>query len=171
MANFRGFVFVCMSCLILAAAVILVEADKCGDDIQGLVNNCSPILSGNPPSAVCCCLIRSADLGCVCPKVTPQIAALVNVPKLVSLVESCGRNVPHHTQCGSIYFTLQLNSFIYDHCIALFYFIQSLMLQLFICFSIQLFCRHCNALIFECNSQPLDKKSYCRFGVHLLHII
>lgn len=100
MANFRGFVFVCI-CLILAA-VNHVEADKCGDEIQGLVNNCSSILSGKSPSAVCCGLIRSADMGCVCPKVTPQIAALINVPKLVSLVESCGRNVPHHTQCGSI---------------------------------------------------------------------
>ena len=105
MANFRGFVFVCMSCLILAAALNHVEADKCGNEIQGLVNNCFSILLGKSPSAACCSLIRSADTGCVCPKVTPKIAEKINVPKMVNLIESCGRNVPNHTQCRIIYFT------------------------------------------------------------------
>lgn len=98
MATFRGFGFVCI-CLILVADI---EADKCGDEVQGLVNNCSSILLGESPSAVCCGLIRSADMGCVCPLVTPQIAKLVNVSEAVSVIESCGRSVPHHTQCGSI---------------------------------------------------------------------
>nr|ABK23395.1 unknown [Picea sitchensis]ABK25747.1 unknown [Picea sitchensis] len=100
MANLRGFLFVSI-CLILAAASH-VEADKCGNQIQGLLNKCSPILLGKSPSAACCGLIRSADMGCVCPKVTPQIAKQINVSKVVSVVKSCGRNVPHRTRCGSI---------------------------------------------------------------------
>eukprot|EP01018_Ginkgo_biloba_P029579 Gb_20752 [translate_table: standard] len=79
-----------------------VEADRCSDQVQGLVNACKPIVYGQSPSAVCCNLIRSGDTACVCPKVTPQLAALVDVRKAVRIVESCGRKVPHHFKCGSI---------------------------------------------------------------------
>ncbi|GLJ32872.1 hypothetical protein SUGI_0662040 [Cryptomeria japonica] len=101
MASVRAslvFVFVMM----LGVVVSRVRGDKCGDEIQGLATNCAPILQGNAPSAACCGLIRSADMSCVCPKVTPEIAASINVTQVVSVVESCGRNVPHHTRCGSI---------------------------------------------------------------------
>ncbi|GLJ42362.1 hypothetical protein SUGI_0877330 [Cryptomeria japonica] len=80
----------------------VVGGDKCGEEMQGLASNCAPILLGNAPSAACCAVIRSADMSCVCPKVTPAIAAYINVPQVVSIVQNCGRNVPHHTRCGSI---------------------------------------------------------------------
>ncbi|GLJ42364.1 hypothetical protein SUGI_0877380 [Cryptomeria japonica] len=80
----------------------VVGGDKYGEELQGLASNCAPILLGNAPSAACCGVIRSVDLSCVCPKVTPAIAAYIIAPKVVSFVQSCGRNVPHHTRCGSI---------------------------------------------------------------------
>ncbi|GLJ42360.1 hypothetical protein SUGI_0877280 [Cryptomeria japonica] len=82
--------------------ISMVGGDKCGEELQGLASNCAPLLQGNAPSAACCKVIRSVDLSCVCPKVTPAIAASINVPKVVSIVQSCGRNVPHHTRCGSV---------------------------------------------------------------------
>ncbi|GLJ32871.1 hypothetical protein SUGI_0662030 [Cryptomeria japonica] len=97
-----SFVLVFVFVMMLGVVVSRVRGDKCGDEIQGLATNCAPILQGNAPSAACCGLIRSADMSCVCPKVTPAIAASINVPKLVTIIQSCGRNVPHQTRCGSI---------------------------------------------------------------------
>ncbi|GLJ09519.1 hypothetical protein SUGI_0111020 [Cryptomeria japonica] len=89
------------SCL-LSLCILGVEGDRCKDQVQGLVNACKPIIYGQSPSPNCCSLIRSADTACVCPKVTPQIAALIQISKAVRIVEGCGRKVPHHFRCGSV---------------------------------------------------------------------
>lgn len=66
------------------------------------INACKPVLYGNSPSPDCCYRIRVTDIECVCPVITPQLAALVgDVNRAIRIIESCGRSVPSHVKCGS----------------------------------------------------------------------
>ncbi|KAL9665102.1 hypothetical protein QQ045_020512 [Rhodiola kirilowii] len=66
------------------------------------INACKPLLWGQDPSAECCYRIRITPEYCVCPVVTPKLAALVtDLGKAIRIIESCGRRVPRHHKCGS----------------------------------------------------------------------
>jgi Probable lipid transfer len=105
--NFTVFVAVAMA----LAVMILVQgavpaqaglsAAACKAERRALVNTCKPVLYGMLPSAQCCQRIRVTHLECVCPIITPKLAALINVDRAVRLVQGCGRRVPHHFKCGS----------------------------------------------------------------------
>lgn len=79
-----------------------LSAADCKAERHEIVNACKPVLYGMTPNAKCCKWIRNAHLEkCVCPVITPKLAALVNVNRMVRLVQNCGRRVPHHFKCGS----------------------------------------------------------------------
>uniref|UniRef100_A0A1D1YUH2 Protein kinase byr2 n=1 Tax=Anthurium amnicola TaxID=1678845 RepID=A0A1D1YUH2_9ARAE len=78
------------------------NARECGVEKALLINACKPVVFGRPPSAQCCVRVRRTPAQCVCPIVTPKLAALVDVNRLVRIVQGCGRPVPRHFKCGSI---------------------------------------------------------------------
>ncbi|CAN4078094.1 unnamed protein product [Withania somnifera] len=63
---------------------------------------CLPVLFGRNPSAECCERARVTHLECFCPIVTPKFAAILNVKRLVRLIQGCGRTVPRNFKCGSV---------------------------------------------------------------------
>ncbi|XP_047340557.1 uncharacterized protein LOC124944127 [Impatiens glandulifera] len=63
---------------------------------------CKPVVYGMPPSPYCCHRVRVTHVDCVCPEITPKLAALIDVERSVQLIEGCGRRVPHNYKCGSI---------------------------------------------------------------------
>ncbi|TYI52381.1 hypothetical protein E1A91_D12G244100v1 [Gossypium mustelinum] len=49
-----------------------------------------------------CQRVRVTHLECVCPVITPKLAALIDVNRAIRLIQGCGRSVPRHYKCGSI---------------------------------------------------------------------
>ncbi|ERN16286.1 hypothetical protein AMTRI_Chr01g105050 [Amborella trichopoda] len=79
------------------------ESPRCQRQVSGLVNSCKGVLSMKATSPTCCDWIRSVDLAtCICPKVTPQIASIVQVKQVVRVLKGCGRRTPRNFRCGSI---------------------------------------------------------------------
>ncbi|XP_010053545.1 uncharacterized protein LOC104441967 [Eucalyptus grandis] len=77
---------------------------QCKEERRLAVNTCKPIVFGQPPSPGCCERVRLSHYQCVCPVFTPRVANLINVNKAIKLFQSCGRRIPHHFKCGSLYF-------------------------------------------------------------------
>ncbi|XWS51543.1 hypothetical protein CRYUN_Cryun12cG0185200 [Craigia yunnanensis] len=75
---------------------------QCKEEQRLLVNACRPVIFGRSPSANCCQRVRVTHLECVCPAVTPKLAALIGVKRTIKQIEGCGRTVPHNLKCGSI---------------------------------------------------------------------
>lgn len=84
-----------------APAEAALSAAACKAERRAGINACKPVLYGMLPSAQCCERVRVTHLECVCPIITPKLAALINVDRAVRLVQGCGRRVPHHFKCGS----------------------------------------------------------------------
>lgn len=79
------------------------SASQCMEEISVGVNACkSAFMNGKKPSAACCQRVRVSHVECICPAVTPKVAALVDVNRAIRLVKGCGRKVPRHFKCGSI---------------------------------------------------------------------
>ncbi|KAK9095845.1 hypothetical protein Sjap_021342 [Stephania japonica] len=66
-----------------------------------LVSACPEVINRKPPSAYCCQRIRVTPEECVCSRITPQLAVLIDVNYAVKVVQGCGRPVPRHHKCGS----------------------------------------------------------------------
>ncbi|XP_008786508.2 uncharacterized protein LOC103704828 [Phoenix dactylifera] len=79
-----------------------MSAAACKAERRALINACKAVLYGELPSPPCCERVRVSHVECVCPVITPKLAALVDVNRFVGLIEGCGRRVPHHFKCGSI---------------------------------------------------------------------
>ncbi|XP_060676042.1 uncharacterized protein LOC132805153 [Ziziphus jujuba] len=75
---------------------------QCKEEKDLLVKECKPIMLGSNPTGSCCQRIRAVHMECVCPLVTPKIANLINIKRLIKQMKGCGRTVPHHFKCGSI---------------------------------------------------------------------
>ncbi|KAL9234612.1 hypothetical protein vseg_009466 [Gypsophila vaccaria] len=77
---------------------------ECHEQINVLVGACRPVIYRVPPSAYCCQRIRVTDIHCVCNRITPKLAPLVNdnIDYGIAVVHRCGRQVPRHYKCGSI---------------------------------------------------------------------
>ncbi|XP_010912869.1 uncharacterized protein [Elaeis guineensis] len=92
--------------VVAAAAVIPVHAGMspaaCKAERRVGINACKAVLYGQLPSPQCCERVRVSHVECVCPLVTPKLAALVDVDRAIRLIEGCGRRVPHHFKCGSL---------------------------------------------------------------------
>ncbi|KAF5175104.1 hypothetical protein FRX31_035312 [Thalictrum thalictroides] len=78
-----------------------LNARQCKEERRLSVGACSSVLHGNP-TPQCCYRIRVAHVECVCPVITPQLVAFIDVPRLIRIVQGCGRRVPRHFKCGSI---------------------------------------------------------------------
>ncbi|GMN30894.1 hypothetical protein TIFTF001_003016 [Ficus carica] len=75
---------------------------QCHEERRIGVNACKPVLYGKLPSPQCCERVRVSHLECVCPVITPKLAALIDLNRAIRLIEGCGRQVPRHFKCGSI---------------------------------------------------------------------
>ncbi|KAL3497629.1 hypothetical protein ACH5RR_040361 [Cinchona calisaya] len=89
-------------CLYTNSASAAPSEAQCKLEKKLGVNACKEVLYGKPPSSDCCERIRVTDIECVCPVITPKLAALVDVNRAIRLIEGCGRIVPRHFKCGSI---------------------------------------------------------------------
>ncbi|KAL2558338.1 uncharacterized protein Fot_03077 [Forsythia ovata] len=96
--------------LILVSVVLVpmahgVTPSECKIEKNNLVNNCRPVIYGRNPSPGCCQNVRDFHFECVCPYVSPKVASVIRgigVPRVVKLIEGCGRPVPRNYKCGSI---------------------------------------------------------------------
>ncbi|XP_057477474.1 uncharacterized protein LOC130765221 [Actinidia eriantha] len=77
-------------------------AAQCKEERRVGINACKPVVYGKLPTPECCERIRVGHTECVCPVITPKLAALIDVNRFVKLIEGCGRRVPRHFKCGSI---------------------------------------------------------------------
>ncbi|KAF8380640.1 hypothetical protein HHK36_028130 [Tetracentron sinense] len=79
-----------------------LTAAQCKQERNILVSACTPVLKMKPASPFCCERLRVTHIDCVCPIITPQLAALINVNYAIKVIQGCGRPVPRHFKCGSI---------------------------------------------------------------------
>ncbi|XP_021286656.1 uncharacterized protein LOC110418294 [Herrania umbratica] len=79
-----------------------MSPSQCKEEQRLLVNACRPVIFGRSPSAACCQRVKVTQVECVCPVVTPKLAALIGVERTIKQIEGCGRSVPHNFKCGSI---------------------------------------------------------------------
>ncbi|CAM0883214.1 unnamed protein product [Alopecurus aequalis] len=109
--------FVCL--VLLAFAMVAVEAvraptmeaaagrtDDCDSDVQALIANCESYVKfpADPkitPSAACCGVIQTADIPCLCAKVTPQVEEFICMDKVVFVAAYCKRPFKAGSNCGS----------------------------------------------------------------------
>ncbi|KAK3034213.1 hypothetical protein RJ639_032793 [Escallonia herrerae] len=80
------------------------SAAQCVVEKRLLIDACKPIISGRPPSPQCCGRLRVSQFACLCPMITPKLAALIGPSRAVRILEGCGRRLPRHFKCGSITF-------------------------------------------------------------------
>ncbi|XP_024961445.1 uncharacterized protein LOC112501908 [Cynara cardunculus var. scolymus] len=88
--------------LLAMASAAAPNASECKKERRLAVNGCKSVLYGRPPSSYCCQRVRVTHFKCVCPIITPKLAALVDVNRLAKLIQGCGRRLPHHFKCGSL---------------------------------------------------------------------
>ncbi|XAR70555.1 hypothetical protein NMG60_11027448 [Bertholletia excelsa] len=79
-----------------------LSAAQCKEERRLGLNACKPVMYGKLPTPACCERVRVSHVECVCPVITPSLAALVDVNRAIRLIEGCGRKVPRHYKCGSI---------------------------------------------------------------------
>ncbi|CAL5429580.1 unnamed protein product [Camellia sinensis] len=86
-----------------APASAALSAAECKEERRVGINACKPVVYGKLPTPECCERVRVSHIECVCPVITPKLAALIDVNRAVRLVEGCGRRVPRHFKCGRYY--------------------------------------------------------------------
>ncbi|CAA7057828.1 unnamed protein product [Microthlaspi erraticum] len=74
----------------------------CHAQRHALIDACKMLLLRLSPSVECCRRIRWTPIWCVCPSVTPQRAALIDVNYAVGVIRQCGRPIARGTKCGSV---------------------------------------------------------------------
>lgn len=99
------------SCQFLVVLMILLSASQ----IQGTTCNglgsvallgCPEAIDWNMPnpprpSEHCCTLIRVIGMDCVCEVITKEMAAAIDMQKLISVAATCGFPFAPGSQCGS----------------------------------------------------------------------
>ncbi|XP_022738418.1 uncharacterized protein LOC111291099 [Durio zibethinus] len=75
---------------------------ECKEERTLAINACKPVVYGKLPSPECCQRVRVTHLECVCPVITPKLAALIDLNRAIRLIEGCGRKVPRQYKCGSL---------------------------------------------------------------------
>ncbi|KAL3499746.1 hypothetical protein ACH5RR_038839 [Cinchona calisaya] len=63
---------------------------------------CKLVTYGYFPSPECCEIIRNTHPECVCPYITPEVAAQINVERAIKLADSCGKKISRPFKCGSL---------------------------------------------------------------------
>ncbi|XP_057477488.1 uncharacterized protein LOC130765261 [Actinidia eriantha] len=75
---------------------------QCKEERRVGINACKQVVYGKLPTPECCERIRASHFECMCPVITPKLAALIDVNRFVRLIQGCGKKVPRHFKCGSI---------------------------------------------------------------------
>ncbi|KAL3598706.1 hypothetical protein D5086_006624 [Populus alba] len=78
-----------------------LSAAQCKEERRLGLNACKPVIYGKLPSPACCERVRVSHVECVCPDITPKLAALIDLDRAIRLIEGCGRRVPRHFKCGN----------------------------------------------------------------------
>uniref|UniRef100_A0A5B7BKP6 Bifunctional inhibitor/plant lipid transfer protein/seed storage helical domain-containing protein n=1 Tax=Davidia involucrata TaxID=16924 RepID=A0A5B7BKP6_DAVIN len=81
-----------------------LSPSQCKEERQLGINACKAVVFGQPASPACCQRIRVSHFECACPVFDAKLAALIDVKKATKLLTDCGRKVPRHFKCGSLYF-------------------------------------------------------------------
>lgn len=92
--------------VLFSGEVNVVVGQACQGDMQGLIRQCARYVQrGTPlmtePSQGCCIAIRTLDIPCACQYVSKVVEQLVDMNKVVQLVNYCGIPVPPGMKCGS----------------------------------------------------------------------
>ncbi|KAL6279873.1 hypothetical protein ACE6H2_016754 [Prunus campanulata] len=78
------------------------SAAQCHEERALAVTACMPVVFGKLPTPQCCERARVSHTECICPVITPKVAATIHdINRAVRLIEGCGRRVPRHFKCGS----------------------------------------------------------------------
>ena len=103
--------FACLVLLAFAMAVAAArprkmagaagKADDCDSDVQALIANCEGYVKF--PADPCCGVIQTADIPCMCAKVTPQVEEFICMDKVVFVAAYCKRPFKAGSNCGSMY--------------------------------------------------------------------
>ncbi|PSS32458.1 Nuclear transition protein like [Actinidia chinensis var. chinensis] len=86
----------------LASVQSQTSPSQCKEEKRLLVNECRGVIFGQNPSASCCQRVRVTHVECVCPSVTPKLAAIIGVERTIKQIQGCGRTVPRNFKCGSV---------------------------------------------------------------------
>ncbi|KAL8088934.1 hypothetical protein AgCh_038632 [Apium graveolens] len=79
------------------------SSDQCKEELRQGAKACtSAYMNGKKPSEACCQRVRAGRAECICPAITPKVAAQIDVNRALRLVKSCGRKIPRHFKCGSV---------------------------------------------------------------------
>ncbi|MBA0575653.1 hypothetical protein Golob_024353, partial [Gossypium lobatum] len=76
------------------------SAAECKGERNILVNACKGVIRQKSPTPYCCQRLRVTHVNGVCPIITPQLAALIDVNYAIKVIQGCGRQVPRHFKCG-----------------------------------------------------------------------
>ncbi|XP_024521092.1 uncharacterized protein LOC112342835 [Selaginella moellendorffii] len=99
--------------LLISLFLIQVAADDdatldCDSQVNGLAGNCmTAVLFGTKPSSKCCKFVRSAQLDCLCSKITKDVTKMITEHLLstaLKIAKQCNWELPHNYQCGSYTF-------------------------------------------------------------------
>ncbi|CAN8246780.1 unnamed protein product [Cochlearia groenlandica] len=76
----------------------------CHGQRSGIKSSCAMLVFGLHPSPGCCFRIRTIPLRCVCPFITPEVAARYGdkINYGVGVIRGCGRNIASGTKCGKM---------------------------------------------------------------------
>ncbi|XAR70559.1 hypothetical protein NMG60_11027452 [Bertholletia excelsa] len=88
----------------VAAPAEAVTPDQCKQERDTGLAVCKEVFYGGSPSAACCQLIRAGHVECACPAIDAKLATIITVQEVTKLFATCGRNIVHNFQCGSLYF-------------------------------------------------------------------
>ncbi|KAK4843676.1 hypothetical protein QYF36_011365 [Acer negundo] len=69
---------------------------------------------GKLPSLSCCERVRVSHVECVCPLVTPKLAALIDLNCAIRFIEGCGRRVPRHFKYHNSMKVINVAAFYYN---------------------------------------------------------
>ncbi|CBI23386.3 hypothetical protein VitviT2T_002324 [Vitis vinifera] len=105
-SSWAFWVLILLGMMLMARVVEGAELSpsQCKQERQLGINSCKAVVFGQPASPACCQRIRVSHWECVCPAFNPKLAALIDINKAIKILQTCGRKVPHHFKCGSLYF-------------------------------------------------------------------
>ncbi|TYG37553.1 hypothetical protein ES288_D13G150600v1 [Gossypium darwinii] len=107
----RGYLFLLVALISMlngGGGVRAESAAECKGERNVLVNACKGVIRQKSPTPYCCQRLRVTHVNCVCPIITPQLAALIDVNYAIKVIQGCGRQVPRHFKCGSMLSPLRL---------------------------------------------------------------
>ncbi|KAL4565745.1 hypothetical protein LXL04_029848 [Taraxacum kok-saghyz] len=78
------------------------NAAHCKKERKLAITACISVMYGRRPSSKCCKRARVSHVECICPVITPDLIATIDVNRAIKLIEGCGRRVPRPFTCGSL---------------------------------------------------------------------